>query len=175
MISRRLPAFYRAAQRLLGNEHDAEDAVQEALLSAYKKQHQFRGESQMSTWLTAIVSNCARMQLRRRPRQKHLSLDEPISRDSEFLLKEQIAENRPSPEEEYQNLEITTVLRKLTPRLSPVLRKTFHLRHVEGLSLQQTAEILDIPVGTVKAHLSRARARLKPLLRRSFSPSGSTR
>src|SRR3989441_5052387 len=62
VLSRRLPSFYRSAYRFLGNPADAEDAVQEALLSAYKHLDQFRGQSQMSTWLTAIVSNCARMQ-----------------------------------------------------------------------------------------------------------------
>jgi len=64
-----LPSFYRCALRLLGNRADAEDAVQEALLAAHKHLHQFRGQSRMSTWLTTIVCNCARMQLRKQPRQ----------------------------------------------------------------------------------------------------------
>src|SRR3989454_3192702 len=81
VLSRRLPSFYRSAYRFLGNPADAEDAVQEALFSAYKHLDQFRGQSQMSTWLTAIVSNCARMQLRRRPSQIHVSLDERIGEE----------------------------------------------------------------------------------------------
>ncbi len=76
VLSRSLPSFYRKAYRQLGNAADAEDAVQDALLSAYKHLDQFKGQAQMSTWLTAIVINSARMQLRRRPRQIHLSLDE---------------------------------------------------------------------------------------------------
>src|SRR5260370_23159034 len=59
VLSLRLPSFYRCALRLLGNRADAEDAVQEALLAAHKHLHQFRGQSQMSTWLTTIVCNCA--------------------------------------------------------------------------------------------------------------------
>ena len=74
VLSLRFPYFYRCAFRLLGNRADAEDAVQEALLAAHKHLHQFRGQSQLSTWLTAIVCNCARMQLRKRPRQVHMSL-----------------------------------------------------------------------------------------------------
>jgi RNA polymerase sigma-70 factor, ECF subfamily len=66
VLSLSSPSFYRRALRLLGNRADAEDAVQEALLGAHKHLHQFRGQSQMSTWLTAIVCNCARMQLRKR-------------------------------------------------------------------------------------------------------------
>src|SRR6266852_9406683 len=63
VLSLYLPSFYRSALRVLGNRDDAEDAVQEALLAAYKHLHQFRGQSQMSTWLTTIVCNCARMPL----------------------------------------------------------------------------------------------------------------
>ena len=63
VLSLSSPSFYRCALRLLGNTADAEDAVQEALLAAHKHLHQFRGQSQISTWLTTIVSNCARMQL----------------------------------------------------------------------------------------------------------------
>ena len=76
-------SFFRNAYRFLNNEADAEDAVQDALLSAYKHIDQFRGEAQMSTWLTAIVSNSARMQLRKRQRQIHVSLDEPIGEEQE--------------------------------------------------------------------------------------------
>src|SRR5580704_4608334 len=77
VLSLRLPSFYRCALRVLGNAADAEDAVQEALLAAYRHIDQFRGQSQMTTWLTTIVRNCALMQLRKRPRPIHLSLDEP--------------------------------------------------------------------------------------------------
>jgi RNA polymerase sigma factor (sigma-70 family) len=75
VLSLRLPYFYRCAFRLLGNAADAEDAVQEALLAAHKHINQFREQSQMSTWLTTIVRNCALMQLRKRPRQIHFPLD----------------------------------------------------------------------------------------------------
>src|SRR5258705_2280728 len=71
-----LPPLYRRAYRILGNAADAEDAVQDALLAAYTHLNQFRGQAQISTWLTTIVLNCARMQLRRRPRHFHGSLDE---------------------------------------------------------------------------------------------------
>ena len=71
-----LPSLYRRAFRLLRNAADAEDAVQDALLAAYTHMEQFRGRSQMSTWLSAIVHNCARMQLRKRARRVHLALVE---------------------------------------------------------------------------------------------------
>lgn len=168
VISQRLPSFFRTAHRIMGNAADAEDAVQEALLAAYKNLHQFRGEAQMSTWLTVIVSNCARMQLRGRPRQTHYSIDEPTGENQDSSLSERLADRRPSPEDEYQETEARTQLRRLASRLSPTLRRTFHLRYVEGLSIQETANILEIPAGTVKAQLSRARAKLKLAMRRNL-------
>ena len=84
VLSLSSPSFYRCALRLLGNTADAEDAVQEALLAAHKHLHQFRGQSQISTWLTTIVSNCARMQLRKRQRQIHMPLDEQIGEDERW-------------------------------------------------------------------------------------------
>src|ERR1700741_2070753 len=86
VLTRYLPRFYRSAYRQLGNAADAEDAVQDAMLAAYLHLDQFKGQAQMSTWLTAIVTNCARMQLRRRVRQPHLSLDEHLGEDPESCL-----------------------------------------------------------------------------------------
>jgi len=93
-LSRYRPMLQRRAYQQLGNAADAEDAVQDALLSAYKHLDQFKGQAQVSTWLNAIVTNCARMQLRRRPRQLHLSLDERFGDEKEFLLVRPIAGQR---------------------------------------------------------------------------------
>src|ERR1700693_6142568 len=92
-------SFLRNAYRFLNNEADAEDAVQDALLSAYKHIDQFRGEAQMSTWLTAIVSNSARLQLRKRQRQIQVSLDEPIGEEQELTLSDSLTDGRPNPED----------------------------------------------------------------------------
>jgi len=116
-----LTVFYCCAFRLLGNAADAEDAVQEALLAAYKHINQFRGQSQISTWLTTIVRNCALMQLRKRPRQVHFPLDKEFGEEQPRFLREGLADERPSPEEEYRNFELTSRLRKCTAVLSPTL------------------------------------------------------
>jgi RNA polymerase sigma factor (sigma-70 family) len=168
VLSRCLPSFYRKAYRHLGNEADAEDAVQDALLSAYKHLHQFKGQSQMSTWLTAIVINCARMHLRRRPRQTHLSLDERFGEDQEYSLSERLAHRGPSPEDECRNSEMDRRLTQFTEQLSPPLRKAFQLRELDGLSTSEAAQILGVPDGTVKARVSRARAKLRRLMCRTI-------
>ena len=124
----------------------------------------------MSTWLTAIVSNSARMRLRRRPRQIHVSLDEPIGEEQEQSMSEQLADRRPSPEDECQNSELRERLKELVSQLSPPLRKAFQLRDLDGLSTSEAAHILGVADGTVKAQLARARAKLRRLMRQALDP-----
>src|SRR5260370_41239582 len=135
VLSRYRPRFYRSACRQLGNEADAEDAVQEAMLAAYVHLDQFKGQAQMSTWLTSIVTNCARMQLRRRPRQPHVWLDEPSGEDVEYFLSDRLAESGPNPEDECQNSELRRRLLQSVTQLSPSLRTTFELRDLDGCSV----------------------------------------
>jgi RNA polymerase sigma-70 factor (ECF subfamily) len=163
-----LPPLYRRAYRILGNAADAEDAVQDALLAAYTHLNQFRGQAQISTWLTTIVLNCARLQLRRRPRHFHVSLDE--SSGEPLSVSERLADHRPNPEAESIKSELRDRLSHFHRQLSPTLRRTFQLRDIDGLSTAETARILGVPIGTVKARSARARKRLKHLLRRAFRP-----
>jgi RNA polymerase sigma-70 factor, ECF subfamily len=170
VLSRSLPSFYRRAYTLLGNTADAEDAVQDALLAAYKHLHQFRGQSQMSTWLHTIVANCARMQLRRRPRYGHVSFDSRIGERQEYSLSETIPDDRPNPEEQCHTSEVNARLRRLAAQLSPTLQRTFQLRLIDNVSICETARTLGVPIGTVKAQLSRARTKLKKSIRRALQP-----
>ncbi len=168
-VAQFLPSFHRTAYRFLGNHADAEDAVQDALLSAYKHLHEFRGEAQISTWLTAIVSNCARMQLRRRPRQINVFLDDPKGEGRGSTLSERLPDHRPSPEDQCREAELKARLRKLAGRLTPALRRTFQLRDVEDVPIREAANILNVPQGTVKAQLSRARKKLRGSMRRALA------
>jgi RNA polymerase sigma-70 factor, ECF subfamily len=168
ILSSGLPSLYRGAYRLLGNSADAEDAVQDALLSAYTHLDQFRGQSKMSTWLTAIVHNSARMQLRRRLRHVHLSLDEPIGEVEQEPISQKLADHRPSPEDQCQDSELGERLTRFQAQLTPTLRKAFQLRDVDGLSIRETARILGVPNGTVKAQSARARKKLTDLMQRAL-------
>lgn len=168
VLAVRLPSLQRSAYRVLGNAAEAEDAVQDALLSACKHFDQFRGESQISTWLTAIVCNSARMRLRSLRRKAHVSLDEPTGEGQKYSFCDLLAGPGRNPEEEYRDSELAGHLREFMTHLSPVLRRTFQLRDVDGLSTRETAEILGIPTGTVKAQLARARKKLKQLMQRAL-------
>ena len=165
-----LPSLYRRAYRILGNAADAEDAVQDALLAAYTHLHQFRGQAKISTWLTTIVLNCARLQLRRRPRQVHVSLDDSSGELQSLSVSERLADHRPNPEDECTESELSARLTHLHSYLSPTQRRTFQLRDVDGLSVRETARILGMPTGTVKAQSARARQKLKQLMRRALRP-----
>jgi RNA polymerase sigma-70 factor (ECF subfamily) len=165
VLSRSLPAFYRRAYRYLGNAADAEDAVQDALLSAYRNLGQFKGQAQMSTWLTTIVTNSALTQLRRRSRQTHLSLEERFGEEQEYSVSERLADSGPSPEDECIKSELHERLMEFVGELSPSLRQVLQLRDLDGLTTREAAHILGVADVTVKTQVSRARAKLRRLMR----------
>jgi RNA polymerase sigma-70 factor, ECF subfamily len=167
-LSHGLPLLHRYAYRLLGNKDDAEDAVQDALLAAFQHLNQFRGKAQLSTWLIAIVVNCARMQLRQRSRHLHVSLDSRTGEGQDYSLSDILADGRPNPEDACHNSWLNAHLIESVARLSPTLRRTFHLRYVDQLSVCETARVLGVPIGTVKAQTARARAKLLKSIRRVF-------
>jgi len=163
VVSRYLPMFYKRALRFLGNAPDAEDAVQDALLSAYRHLGQFRGQAQLSSWLMTIVTNAALMKLRRR-HSGYFSLDEEQGEEG-LKFSERLADSKPSPEEVCFTVEARNRLVEGVQRLSPKLRRTFQLRDIDGLTTKEAAHVLGIPQGTVKAQLARARAKLAGIMR----------
>lgn len=165
-----LPSLHRYAFKLLRNESDAEDAVQDALLAALKHLNQFRGEAKVSTWLTAIVINSAKMHIRKRLRHAHVSLDSQIGEGQEHPLSDILVDGRPNPEDECRGSMLHARLMSSAAQLSPILRKTFHLRFIHHLSIYETARVLGVPTGTVKAQTARARAKLLKSLRGVLQP-----
>jgi RNA polymerase sigma-70 factor (ECF subfamily) len=169
VLSRNLPGFQRVAMRWLRNPEDAEDAVQDAMLSAFKHIARFEGRAQMSTWVMAILINAVRMQLRRRLRHTHLPLDQP-ERDGWRTISDLIADQRPTPEQSLEKCELRKLVIKLTGSLPPAQRMAMQLRQRDdGLSIKEAAEVLGVPVGTLKAQLARGRVTLRQQLRWSNS------
>ena len=121
----------------------------------------------MSTWVTTILINSARMKLRRRPRKVHVALsDQSQDHDNEQVL-EMLRDHRPNPEDVSQRNELAERAERFTTLISPTPRRTLQLRDVHGLSIRDTARILGVPNGTVKAQVARARAKLKRLMQGS--------
>jgi RNA polymerase sigma-70 factor (ECF subfamily) len=174
VISQKLPFLYRSALRLLGNDADAEDVVQDALLSAHQHLDQFRGQSQLSTWLVTIVMNCARMKIRKRANKIHLSLDESTEECQDYSVAKALTDRRPNPEDDCLRSDFRARVLQFVARLSPKLRDTFQMRDLEGLTIKETALILGVPRGTVKAQLSRARKQLRHFMSQAARGSGLT-
>jgi RNA polymerase sigma-70 factor (ECF subfamily) len=163
-VSRNLSIFNQRAYGYVRHPHDAEDAVQDALLSAYKHLDQFKATAKMTTWLTTIVTNSALSQLRRRPRQTQVSLDERLTAEQEFRFSDKLMDACPSPERQCVQAELHGHLLQSVRELSPSLRKTVQLFYLDGLSTKEIAQNLGVPQGTVKARMSRARSQLKRLM-----------
>jgi RNA polymerase sigma factor (sigma-70 family) len=117
----------------------------------------------MTTWLTTIVTNSALSQLRRRPRNPHVSLDERLAGEQGNSVSDRLADVRPSPESEYIRSETYGNLMQLVRELSPPMREAVQLCYFDGLTMREAAQVLDVPEGTFKARLWRARWQLRRL------------
>jgi RNA polymerase sigma-70 factor, ECF subfamily len=156
----------RASQRILRNREDAEDAVQTALLNAWRNLDRFEGRSRFASWLTRIVINCAFMQLRSKRTKKELSLDEIVQADCTTGF--HVVEARPNPEHEFSANEVLRLIESVLHRLEPHYLEVLEMSVLQELTGKEAARILDLPVSTVKSRLFRARGILsrnvKPML-----------
>jgi len=167
LMAERQSYFHRIAFRRLNNFADAEDAVQNAFLNAWKHVDNFKGQARMSTWLTVIVMNSARMVARKRPGAPHLSLEGHDQNEENLRLSDILPDSRPDPEEQVCRRELETRLNRLSVHLAPNLREILRLRGTEGLSIRETADALGLTESAVKTRAARARAKLRDLDQRS--------
>lgn len=163
-VSQYRPSLYRRALRYVRDPHDAEDAVQDALLSAHKHLDQFKRTAKITTWLTTIVTNSALNHLRRRPRYSHVSLNEQLNDEEGYCLSHTLADQRPNPEHECVSSESHSFLMQSLSQLSPSLRQAIQLRYMDGLSISEAAQSVAVPVATMKARVWRARTQLKRMM-----------
>jgi RNA polymerase sigma-70 factor (ECF subfamily) len=154
---------YAAALAILRNEHDAEDAAQEAMLKAFANIRQFRAESRFSTWLIQITVNEALMRRRRERTVIMEGIDERRDQESEYAPRD-FADWREIPSEALERKEVRQRLAEALGTLDRKYREVFVLRDMEHLNIQETAEALGISVASVKTRLLRARLMLRDLL-----------
>jgi RNA polymerase sigma-70 factor (ECF subfamily) len=161
LVRRYQDRLYNALFRVLNNAEDAADVVQEAFLNAYQSLNSFKGDSEFYTWLYRIAFNAA-ITLKRKKRSL-LSLD--WSRDDEETTNEPFDDSLyTSPSEAMERSEDEAKLQEALNRLSPEHRVVLVLKEIEGQKYEEIAEILDVPIGTIRSRLHRARAELKDLL-----------
>jgi RNA polymerase sigma-70 factor (ECF subfamily) len=160
--------LFRIAQNVTHNREDAEDSVQEAFLKAFQHLGEFREESKFSTWLIRITLNQSFMKMRKQRRAtKEVSLEEDFQAGEDMLPME-VIDWAPDPEQLYRTSELRDILIKALRELRPVLRTVFVLRDIEGLSIAQTADVLNLSHSAVKARLLRGRLQLRECLNRYF-------
>ena len=156
--------LFRTAWSILKNRHDAEEAVQAAYLSAFAAIGSFEGRSALSTWLTRILVNEAVGRRRSdQRRRRHLEQEGVAMLDDyrETLMRGSAAE---TPDAAVAREQIRKLLEQAVGELAEPFRTVFVLREIEGMSGEDTAEALGIPVATVKTRLLRGRRRLQQML-----------
>jgi RNA polymerase sigma-70 factor, ECF subfamily len=166
LVTRYDRKLLRIAQNVTHNTEDAQDAVQEAFLKAFKNLSQFREDAKFSTWLIRITVNQALMKLRKLRAIREVSLDEDSQADE--VLPMEVTDWARNPEQLYWTTELRNILIKTLKELRPILRTVFVLRDIEGLSIDQTAEVLNVSHSAVKARLWRARLQLRERLNKYF-------
>jgi RNA polymerase sigma-70 factor (ECF subfamily) len=170
LYARHKRALFQTALRVMGNVEDAEDALQEGLMAAYRNLKRFEGRSQFSTWLTRIVINASLMRRRSMRARPAVSLENFSEEENTISAEERFAAVDPNPEEIYERRELDKLIKANLAELSPVLRDAFVLRESQGLSTSEAARALGVSENTLKARLWRARQqlaeRLAPLLGR---------
>ncbi len=162
------PGLYRLALRLMGDEAEAEDVVQETFLNAFKAIDSFEGRSGLNTWLYRIAYNAAMMRLRR-PLPDAVSVDEADRSDEGFTTPHQLFDWCCLPERDFETSEAHEQLERAIRDLPEKLRAVFVLRELEELSTEETAQALGLSIEVVKTRLHRARLWLRERLSPYFT------
>ena len=167
LVNRYEQKIYRLGANITGNSEDAEDVLQEAFLKAFQHLPDFRADSRFYTWLVRIAVNEALMKLRKRRSDRSVPVEDHLDEDGEIVPRE-FADWKPNPEQQFAQAEIEMILRNAAQALPSAYRTVFLLRDVEDLSTAETAEVLGLTEGTVKARLFRARLMLREELAKVF-------
>ncbi len=160
--------LFNSIVQVLRQELDAQDVVQDAFVLAFTKLHSFQGNSSFYTWLFRIARNLAITRLR--SRKSMVSLDAGTNEMSDQPLRLAVVDEQPMPDERLQRNEEIRRLHQALGRLSDEHRSILVLRELEDLDYDAIAEILQIPVGTVRSRLHRARMQLREELERMMDP-----
>lgn len=163
--------IYALCLRMMGNPHDGEDAAQEAMLRIWRTIGQYRFESAFSTWVYRVTASCCTDAIRKRQRHEQPSLEE-MGEASGF----DPADGGETPQEQTERKETRSAIRQAIAAVPEGMREVFLLRDVHGLSVEETAQALQIAQGTVKSRLARAREKIAAeLKRRGVGQTGGER
>jgi RNA polymerase sigma-70 factor (ECF subfamily) len=170
LVDRYEDKIFRLAFRFVRNETEAKEIVQDTFLLVWRKLDTFKGDSQFGSWLYRVATNTALMRLRAQRRHPEISTEElPIDYLDNYGQLPAAGENwAKRPDDELQSDELRRRIQKAVDELPEIYRTVFIIRDVEGLSTEETAEVLEISIPTVKTRLHRARLALRDAITRYF-------
>jgi len=161
--------MFSIALRYLRNREDVEDVLQDSFISAIKKFDQFKGDSALKTWLTSIVINNCLMLLRSEKKNPEVQVEEYLPKfDSDGFRVEDKTNIEKSPEELMNDKQKKEFIKSAVDKLPGHYRTIIMLRDIEGYSVKETSELLELTEANVKSRLHRARLALKKLLEDYF-------
>src|SRR6476661_4639765 len=171
LLDRYEDKVFRLAYRFVRNETEAKEVLQDTFLSIWRKLDTFKGDSQFGSWLYRVAANTALMRLRAQRRHPEVSTEElPIGYLDSYGQLPPAGDNwAKRPDDELQSDELRRHIQSAVDALPEIYRTVFLLRDVEGLSTEETGEILDISVPTVKTRLHRARIALRDTISTYFN------
>src|SRR5690349_230145 len=155
--------LFGIALRLLNDEDVASDAVQEALISAFRRFDTFRGDS-LRSWLARVVVNACYDEMRKKRRQHSVPLEQFNSDGEEIETSYWLVDPESNPEAQFESFELESAIQKSLDKLQPIYRLMLVLVDIEGLSYEEAAQAAHVPVGTVKSRLARARSQMQKSL-----------
>ncbi|HSJ90317.1 MAG TPA: sigma-70 family RNA polymerase sigma factor [Anaerolineales bacterium] len=172
LILRYQNLLFGIALRMLGDEDTASDAVQEALISAFSKFRTFRGGS-LRSWLARVTVNACYDEMRRKRRQREVPLEQFNVEGDEVEDLSWMVDPAARPEERYDSYEMESAIQESLGQLTPAYREALVLVDIEGLSYEEASVAAQVPVGTVKSRLARARLQIRSSLQgyRDLLPS----
>lgn len=174
LVKRHEKKIYNLAYRLTGSREDANDALQETFMQAFRKLSSFRGDSKFSTWLYRIAVNVCLMKKRKEKKMKTVSLDAPVLTEKADEIKRELPDDwSKNPRATLENEEIRGILSNAIDSLPEEYRTVVILRGVNGFSNEEVAKMLEISLPAVKSRLHRARLFLRDTLSQYFKEYGS--
>ena len=141
----------------LGDLESSEDVVQETMIKLYQKKHYYKEIAKFSTWLYTIAKNLANTELRKRKQRKTTLLSQFSKDDKTYEL----PSNDPEPGQEIQTNIVNKIIRNAVDQLSEKFKIVIVLRDIQGLSYEDISEVINVPIGTVKSRINRARLQLQ--------------
>jgi RNA polymerase sigma-70 factor, ECF subfamily len=160
LVRRHYRNVFNPASRLAHNYDDAQDIVTEAFIRVHNALPSFRGDANFTTWLYRIVKNVFLDERKKRRVRSHSSLEEMVDLEDSSVAR-QVEDPRPGPECAAERQERADVVQRAVMSLPETQRLMIGLYHFQHLSYEEIAEIIDLPIGTVKSRLNRARLALK--------------